>query len=127
RGFEFEIAYAVAAGLIDPPHRRLESQRHRERVIRGALEREIAEFGESAGQRHLVAVREIVHAADIVGRSERTEFDLDELGRRKLELVFGFGRRVAAVALAEPGDGVDGEFLLALEADAGAGGKSENV
>src|SRR6202011_2600026 len=53
--------------------------------------------------------------------------DLDELARRELELVFRLGRRVMAVTLAEPGDGVDGEFLLALKPDAGAGGKSKNV
>jgi hypothetical protein len=31
------------------------------------------------------------------------------------------------IALAEPADGVDRDFLLALKADAGAGGKSENI
>ena len=62
-----------------------------------------------------------------MGRTQRPEFDLDELRRREFEFVFGLGRGVVAVTLAEPADGVDGEFLLALQADAGAGGKSENV
>jgi hypothetical protein len=31
------------------------------------------------------------------------------------------------IALAEPADGVDRDFLLALKADAGAGGKSKNI
>ena len=63
----------------------------------------------------------------MVGRSERAEFDLDELGRGKFELVFGLGRRVVAIALAEPANAVDGEFLLAFKANAGTGGKSKNV
>jgi hypothetical protein len=49
------------------------------------------------------------------------------LRRREFEFVFGLCRGVVAVALAEPADGVDGEFLLALQADAGAGGEPENV
>jgi len=53
-----------------------------------------------------------------VGRSERTEFDLDELRRRELELVFRLRRIVAAVALAEPAPGVDREFLLAFQTNA---------
>ena len=63
----------------------------------------------------------------MVDRSERAEFDLDELGRGKFELVFGLGRRVVAIALAEPANAVDGEFLLAFKANAGPGGKSKNV
>jgi hypothetical protein len=62
-----------------------------------------------------------------VRRSERAEFDLDELVRGKLVFVFGLGRGVVAVTFAEPADGVDREFLLALKTDAGAGGKSKNV
>ena len=89
--------------------------------------REIAEFGEAAGERGLVAAIEIGHRADIVGRSERAEFDLDELRRREFEFVLGLGRGVMTIALAEPADRVDGEFLLALQPDAGAGGESENV
>ena len=60
-------------------------------------------------------------------RPQRTEFDLDELRRREFKLVLCFGRTVATIALAEPGDGVDREFLFALKADARAGGKSKNV
>src|SRR5439155_195399 len=70
---------------------------------------------------------EIGDAADIVGRTERAEFDLNELRWREFELVLGLGGGVVTVALAEPADGVDGELLLTLKADAGAGGKSKNV
>ena len=63
----------------------------------------------------------------MVGRSERAKLDLYELSWRKFELVLGLGRGVVTAALAEPPDGVGGEFLLALKADTGAGGKSEDV
>src|SRR6266446_591432 len=126
-GFEFIIAHALAAGLVNPPHRRLERQRHRQWVVRGALDRKIAEFREPSAQCDLAPVIEIGHAADSVGRSERAEFDLDELGRGKFEFVFCLGRRIVAIALAEPANAVDGEFLLAFKANAGTGGKSKNV
>ena len=63
----------------------------------------------------------------MVGRSERAEFDLDELGRRKFEFIFCLGRRIVTIALAEPADAVDREFLLTFKANAGSGGKSKNV
>src|SRR5260370_7307357 len=66
-------------------------------------------------------------ASDIMCRSERAKLDLDELGRRKFKLVFSHGRGVVTIALAEPADGVGRDFLLALEANAGAGGKSKNI
>src|SRR5258706_11063633 len=93
----------------------------------GALDGKIAEFRKHPSHWDLRTVNESGHPADSVGRSERAEFDLDELGRGKFEFVFGFGRRVVAIALAEPANAVDGEFLLALKANAGTGGKSKNV
>jgi hypothetical protein len=63
----------------------------------------------------------------MMGRPERAELDLDELGRRKFEFVPGLGRRVVTIALAEAADAVDGEFHFTLEANAGPGGKSENI
>src|SRR6266478_7455254 len=126
-GFEFIIVHALAPGLVDPPHRRFERQRHRQRIARGALERKIAEFRKPSAQGDLTPVVEFGHAADIVGRSERAEFDLDELGRSKFEFVFCLGRRIVAIALAEPANAVDSEFLLALKANAGPGGESKNV
>jgi hypothetical protein len=63
----------------------------------------------------------------MVGRAERAEFDLDELGRRKFEFVFCLGRSIVAIAFAEPANAVDREFLLTLKANAGPGGKSKNV
>src|SRR4029077_10024432 len=78
-------------------------------------------------QGDLTPVIEIGHAADMVGRSERAELDLDELRRRKFEFVFCLGRRVVAIALAEPADAVDREFLLTLKTNAGTDGESKNV
>src|SRR4029077_9496483 len=97
------------------------------RVVRGALDSEITEFGKAAGKTGRIAAVQIGHGADIVGRSERAELDLHELGGREFVLVLGLGRRVMAVALAEPANGIDGEFLLALDADAGTGGKAKNI
>jgi hypothetical protein len=62
-----------------------------------------------------------------VGRSERAEFDLDELGRCKLKFVLCLRRSVVTIAFSEPPDGVDREFLLTLQANAGTGGKSKNL
>ena len=126
-GFEFIIVHALAAGLIDPPHRRLEGQRDRQRIARGAFDGKIADFRKPSAHCDLTPVIEVGHAANMMRRSERAEFDLDELGRGKFKFVFGLGRRVVAIALAEPADAVDGEFLLALKANAGTGGKSKNV
>ena len=74
-----------------------------------------------------MTVIEIGHAADIMGRSKRAKFDLDELGRREFEFILGLGRGVVTVAFAEPADGLDREFLLTLKANAGTGGKSKNI
>ena len=62
-----------------------------------------------------------------MGRPERAKFNLDELRRRKFKLVLCLGRSVVTIAFAEPPDGVDREFLLTLQANAGTGGKSEDV
>src|SRR5258705_13570169 len=126
-GFEFIIVHALAAGLIDAPDRRLEGQRDRQRIARGAFDRKIADFRKPSAHCELTPVIKVGHATDIVGRSDRAEFDLDELGRGKFEFVFRLGRRVVAIALAEPANAVDGEFLLALKTNAGTGGKSKNV
>src|SRR6516164_8708919 len=116
--FELVIVHALAAGLVDQPHIRLESERDGKRIVRRALEREIAKFGKPTGKRSGVAVVEISHATDIVGRAERAELDLDELGGRELVLIFRFGRGIVAVAFAEPADTIDAKLLLALDADA---------
>src|SRR6266481_7607143 len=117
----------LAAGLIDAPDRWLEGQRDRQRIARGAFDRKIADFRKPSAHCELTAVIEIGHAANMMRRSERAEFDLDELARGKFEFVFRLGRRVVAIALAEPANAVDGEFLLALKANAGTGGKSKNI
>src|SRR3984893_4048514 len=126
-GFEFEIAHTLAAGLVNPPHRRLDRQRHRKRIVRGPLDRKIAQFRKGAAQGDLALIVEIGDATDMMCRSQRAELDLDERGRRKFKLVFGLGRGIVTIALAEPADGVDRDFLLTLKADAGAGGKSKNI
>src|SRR5712675_191411 len=110
-----------------PPRRRLDRQRYRQRIVRGALDRKIAQFRKGAAQCDLTHVIEIGHPADMVGRSERAELDLDELRRGKFELVLGLGRGIVTIALAEAPDAVDREFLLALEPDAGPGGKAKDV
>jgi hypothetical protein len=125
--FELVIVHMLAAGLVDQPHIRLESERDGKRIVRRALEREIAKLSETASKRRGVAVIEIVHATDIVCRAERAKFDLDELGGRELVLIFGFGPGIVAITFAKPADAIDGKFLLALDADARAGGEAENV
>src|SRR6185437_5632060 len=126
-GLELVIVHALAAGLVDEPRVTIERERHRERIARGAFQREIAEFGKAAAEARGVAVVETGHAADVVGRAERAKLDLDELGGREFVLIFGLGRRVMTVALAEPADAVDREFLFAFDADAGAGGEAEDI
>ena len=126
-GFEFIVEHPLAAGLINKSHGWLDRQRDRQRVVRGALDREIAQFPKCPAGSDLAPVIQTGHTADIVGRSKRAEFDLDELGRGKFELVLCLGGGVVTVALAEPADGVDRDFLLALQSDAGTGGESEDV
>src|SRR5207245_5320924 len=87
--FKFEITHALATGLVDAPDRGLHGKRYRDRIARGALDRKITEFGKTPAQRHLIAVIEASHAANIVGRTERTEFDLIKLGGCKFVFVFG--------------------------------------
>ena len=119
--------HPLATGLVNQSHIRLESERNGQRIVRRALEREIAKFGKPTAEPGGVAVIEIGDPSDIVGRAERAELDLNELRGRELVLIFGFGRGVVAVPFAKPADAIDGKFLLPFDTDAGAGGEAENV
>src|SRR4029077_7779844 len=103
-------------------------ERDGDRDRRGrAVEQQIADLAEEAGGPEHVAVVEIGHVADGVSGGKRAELELDVLVRRVLELELRFGCGIAAIALAKPADGVDREFLLAFEPDAGAFGEAEDV
>ena len=125
--FQLEIHDPLPARLVDAAPHRLGRNRDGDRRGSAALDEQIAQLAEHPAEAHGVAIVETGDVRDVVGCKQGTELDLHELRRRVLVFELGLRGEEPPVTLAERGDRLRGNFLLALQPDARAFGEAEDI